>query len=285
MSGGPVTIARDVAALRACVAAWRRAGHRVALVPTMGALHRGHMSLVAAARSHADRVALSVFVNPAQFAPGEDFDAYPRTFEADLALFEAAGGGCLYAPTVAAIYGSGFSTMVTPAGPALAGLEDAVRPTHFAGVATIVAKLINQCGPDVALFGEKDWQQLKVIERMAADLDLPARIVGVPTWREGDGLALSSRNVYLTAAERAVAPALHEALRTAAAALGRGEPIAATIAAAMARLAGAGFALDYLEAREAETLAAPTPGSPHALRVLVAARLGGTRLIDNVAVP
>ena len=284
MSGGNVTIARDVASLRARVAGWRRDGATVALVPTMGALHAGHMALVAAARAQADRVVLSIFVNPTQFAPTEDFDAYPRAFDADLALFAESGGGCVYVPSAAVMYGAGFATRVIPAGPAVAGLEDVTRPTHFAGVATVVAKLILQCGPDVALFGEKDWQQLKVITRMAGDLDLPVRIVGVPTLREADGLALSSRNVYLAPAERALAPCLHGALQDLAAALSHGEIAAVAVARARAALAAAGFDVDYVEVRDAETLV-PPGDAERPRRVLAAARLGRTRLIDNVAVP
>ena len=284
MSAGDVTIARDVASLRAAVADWRREGARVALVPTMGALHAGHMALVAAARAQADRVVLSIFVNPTQFAPTEDFDAYPRTFDADLALFAESGGGCVYAPSAAVMYGAGFATRVVPAGPASVGLEDVVRPTHFAGVATIVAKLVLQCGPDVALFGEKDWQQLKVIARMAGDLDLPVRIVGVPTLREADGLALSSRNVYLAPADRAVAPRLHGALQDLATALSRGENADVAVARARETLVAAGFDVDYVDVRDAETLAAPADAT-RPRRILAAARLGRTRLIDNVAVP
>ena len=279
MSGASAVIL-EPAALRAQVAAWRRAGERVAFVPTMGALHRGHMALVAAARTMADHVVLSIFVNPTQFAPSEDFTAYPRTFEADRALFDAAGGGCIYAPALEVMYAPGFSTTINPGGPALAGLEDAFRPTHFAGVATIVAKLLLQCGPDFALFGEKDFQQLRVITRVAADLDLPVRICGVPTLREADGLALSSRNVYLTPEERARAPQLHRVLQDLAAAAT--DPAAQT--QARDALAAAGFAVDYIEVRDAATLLAPAPDSPH-LRVLAAARLGRTRLIDNLAVP
>jgi pantoate--beta-alanine ligase len=282
MSVEKVTIARDVASLRDTVADWRRGGARVALVPTMGALHRGHMSLVAAARQQADRVVLSIFVNPTQFAPSEDFDAYPRTFDADLALFSEIGGGCVYAPTVAAMYGAGFATSITPGGPATAGLEDAFRPTHFAGVATVVAKLILQCGPDVALFGEKDWQQLKVISRTAVDLDLPVRIAGVPTLRDADGLAMSSRNVYLTPSERETAPRLHEALHDLAAAVARGDEASAARSRTCDALAAAGFDVDYVEVRDAESLGPPAGGLR---RVLAAARLGRTRLIDNVAVP
>ncbi len=277
-------VVHDPAALRAQVAVWRRAGARVALVPTMGALHRGHMALVEAARAMADRVVLSIFVNPTQFAPGEDFAAYPRTFDADRTLFEAAGGDCIYAPKPDAMYAPGFSTTVTPLGPACVGLEDAFRPTHFAGVATVVTKLLAQGAPDMAVFGEKDFQQLCVITRVAADLDLAVRICGVPTVREADGLALSSRNVFLTAGERAQAPELHRVLQTLARAATARSSIPAAEKQARDALLAAGFVIDYVVARDAATLLPPTPESTE-LRVLAAVRLGRTRLIDNLAVP
>ncbi|MGH6935923.1 MAG: pantoate--beta-alanine ligase, partial [Methylocella sp.] len=200
-----VEIVRDVARLRAWLAVWRRAGETIGLVPTMGALHAGHISLVHQAKKQTRRVVMSIFVNPAQFAPSEDFNNYPRSLEADAALFAAAEGDLIFAPGVEAIYGEGFATTITLAGPAAVGLEDHFRPAHFAGVATIVAKLLNQCRPDVAVFGEKDYQQLKVVTRMARDLDFETGILGVPTVREPDGLAMSSRNAYLSPADRRAA--------------------------------------------------------------------------------
>ena len=279
-----VPILRDVADLRAAVAGWRARGETVALTPTMGALHAGHISLVALARQKADRVVMSIFVNPAQFAPNEDFSAYPRTFEADVALFAAAGGDAIFAPPVEAIYPPGFATRLEVGGPAAAGLEDRFRPTHFSGVATVVAKLLNQCRPDVAIFGEKDFQQLRVIARMARDLDLEAQILGAPTVREKDGLALSSRNVYLSRQEREAAPALYAALARCAAELRAGAPVAKSVAAARASVEAAGFVVDYIEVRDAETLAPLGSIADGPARLLAAAKLGKTRLIDNVAV-
>ncbi len=275
-------IARTIADLRRTVATWRRAGERVALAPTMGALHAGHASLVELARTHGQKVVTSIFVNPTQFAPNEDFAKYPRTFDADVELVAKAGCDIVFAPSPSEMYGQGFTTTVSLEGPATAGLEDAFRPTHFAGVATVVAKLLIQCGPDVAVFGEKDFQQLAVIRRMVRDLDLPVEIIGAPTVREADRLAMSSRNVYLSAAERASAPALHRALQDCAARIARGEAHERVLADGRAAIEMAGFALDYLELRDAATLAAPSPGTTAALRLLAAARMGATRLIDNV---
>jgi pantoate--beta-alanine ligase len=275
-------VVRSIADVRALVAGWRAAGLKVALVPTMGALHAGHVSLVEIARRQADRVVVSIFVNPTQFAPTEDFSKYPRTFEADLEKLSAIGAEAVYAPPVEAMYPPGAATTVSVAGPATAGLEDVTRPFHFAGVATIVAKLFTQVGPDVAVFGEKDFQQLAVVRRMAADLDLPVEVVGAPTVREADGLAMSSRNVYLSADERATAPALHRILQEAVAALGKGLAAEAALAEARTAIAAAGFDLDYLDLRAADDLGPPRPGVPW--RLLVAAMLGKTRLIDNIAV-
>lgn len=275
-------IVRTVAELRQAVAAWRRAGDRVALAPTMGALHAGHISLVELARAKARRVVTSIFVNPTQFAPHEDFAKYPRTFEADVEKLAQAGCDLVFAPSPQEMYPEGFATTISLQGPATAGLEDAVRPTHFAGVATIVGKLLIQTAPDAAVFGEKDFQQLAVIARMARDLDLPVEIVGAPTMREADGLAMSSRNVYLTAAERAAAPALYRALRDCADRIANGEPFAAVLAKGRAQIETAGFALDYLELRDASSLAPVDAGASSPLRLLAAARLGATRLIDNV---
>ena len=256
-------------------------GKSIALVPTMGALHAGHMKLVAEARARADRIVVTIFVNPTQFAPNEDFTTYPRDLELDCARVEAAGADLVYAPATSSMYPDGFATRVVPEGPATVGLEDRFRPTHFSGVATIVAKLLIQAQPDIALFGEKDFQQLRVIEHMARDLDLPVRILGVPTLRETDGLALSSRNAYLTSAERAKASALHRALAHAAAAIGQGGDPGVSVATAKAGLVSDGFAIDYVEARHTETLGPFIPGE--AGRLLAAARLGRTRLIDNLA--
>lgn len=281
---GDVPIARTVADLRAIVGSWRSAGARIALVPTMGALHAGHLSLVSEAQQRADRVVMSIFVNPAQFAPNEDFSAYPRRFAEDAEKFAAAKGDLIFAPDVAEIYPPGFATTVSLAGPATVGLEDRFRPTHFAGVATVVAKLLLQCRPDVAFFGEKDYQQLKVIARMARDLDLESEIVGVPTLREADGLAMSSRNLYLSAEERKRAPLLFAVLKRCAAGMRDGANITAMQAGTFDELAAAGFSADYIEARHAETLMPVARLADGPIRLLAAAKLGTTRLIDNIAV-
>lgn len=281
-----VPIARSVAALRHAVARYRAAGETVALVPTMGALHAGHLALVRRARRHHRRVVVSIFVNPAQFAPNEDFSTYPRTFDADVAALTSEGADLVWAPASAAeMYPPGFSTRIAPAGPAVVGLEDRFRPHFFGGVATVVAKLLLQCLPDIALFGEKDFQQLRVIQRMAADLDIPAKIVGVPTIREKDGLALSSRNVYLSPAARSAAPALYAALTSCAEAIAAGCDPGSAVALATETAAKAGFRLDYLEARHAETLEPLAAIGNLPVRLLAAGWLGKTRLIDNVAVP
>jgi pantoate--beta-alanine ligase len=275
---------RTVAALREQVRAWKRQGLRVALVPTMGALHEGHLSLVRAARARADRVVASVFVNPTQFAPHEDFEKYPRDERRDAALLAGAGCDLLYAPNVGEMYAPGFSTTVSVAGVS-APLEGEIRPTHFSGVATVVAKLLIQAGADVAVFGEKDYQQLQVIRRLARDLDLPVEIVGAPTVRAEDGLALSSRNAYLSAAERKVAGRLNVILAEAVARLRAGEPVAAVEAAGAAALVEAGFTrVDYFAVRDADDLSPKGPGPlTGPARVLAAAAIGQTRLIDNVA--
>lgn len=274
----------DVASLRACVRAWRAGGERVALVPTMGALHAGHMSLVEEGRKRADRVVASIFVNPAQFAPHEDFSKYPRTLESDLAKLAAARCDACFTPSVAEMYPDGFATTVSLNGPAKVELEDHFRPTHFAGVATVVAKLLNQAQADCAVFGEKDYQQLKVIARMAADLDIATEIVGAPTVREVDGLAMSSRNVYLSADERARATTIYRALKAIASKIAAGEVIAHEMTEAREMLVEAGFDIDYIEARHAETLERIARRIDGPIRLLVAARLGKTRLIDNIAV-
>ncbi len=279
-----VPVFRSTEALRMQMRVWRRAGETVALVPTMGALHRGHIALAEEGRRRATKVIASIFVNPTQFAPTEDFSAYPRTMESDLAsLAEVHVDGC-FAPRVDDMYPQSFCTTVTLAGPATAGLEDRFRPTHFAGVATVVAKLLNQTMPDVAVFGEKDFQQLLVIRRMARDLDLPVEIVGLPTVRESDGLALSSRNVYLSPQERGVAPALQDALQACASAIVAGTSIDDAVSAARASVESKEFVVDYLEARNAETLAPVANLNDGPIRLLVAAKIGCTRLIDNIGV-
>ncbi|MEX2128555.1 MAG: pantoate--beta-alanine ligase [Xanthobacteraceae bacterium] len=279
----PPRVVRTVKALRAALAPWRRRGERIALVPTMGALHAGHVSLVRLARRRAARVVVSVFVNPAQFAPNEDFARYPRTWKDDLAKLSAERADLVFAPSVGEIYPEGFATNIAPAGPAL-GLESEFRPHFFAGVATVVAKLLIVAMPDFSLFGEKDYQQLQVVKRMAADLDLPVKILGSPTVREADGLAISSRNAYLSPTERAAAPALYRALKEAAAAIRKGAPIGPTLDRSRGTIKAAGFKLDYLEARHAETLAPVTSKKDGPIRLLVAARIGKTRLIDNLGV-
>ena len=285
MSPSPLPIVRTVAELRAQVAAWRKAGQRVGFAPTMGALHEGHLSLVQLARTRADRVVVSIFVNPTQFGPNEDFEAYPRDEGRDAALLAGAGCDLLFAPTVAEMYPPGFATTVTVGGVS-EPLDGAARPGHFAGVATVVCKLLNQCGPDVAMFGEKDYQQLQVIRRMARDLDLPVEILGAPTARAEDGLALSSRNAYLTQAERALAPTLARTLSEACARLRAGAAVAEVEAWATAALAAAGFhKVDYVEVRGAEDLARLGPGAASTpARILAAAFLGKARLIDNMPV-
>lgn len=272
-----------VAALREQVRQWRAGGERVALVPTMGALHAGHVALMDAARAQADRVIVSIFVNPTQFAPTEDLSRYPRTLDSDLDKAESAGVELAFVPDVAQMYPEGFCSTISLAGPAL-GLETDFRPTHFDGVATVVAKLLIQALPDVALFGEKDYQQLQVISRLTRDLDLPVEVLGVPTVREADGVALSSRNVYLSAAERMVAPALYRALKAAARRIALEATTADAVEDARAAIISAGFELDYLEARHAATLAPIVSSMDGPVRLLVAARIGTTRLIDNVAV-
>lgn len=270
--------------LRRAVADLRARRKTIALVPTMGALHAGHLSLVRLAQRRADAVVVSIFVNPTQFSPNEDFRTYPRTFAADVSGLAALDVPLVWAPSVTTMYPPGFATRIVPEGPAQAGLEDAFRPHFFAGVATVVAKLLLECEPDIAVFGEKDYQQLKVVARLARDLDLKTRILGASIVREADGLACSSRNAYLSAAERRTAPTLHRVLKECAAAIAAGRPLADVLAAGREAIGSAGFALDYLEARHAETLAPVAAVSKDALRLLVAARIGATRLIDNVAV-
>jgi pantoate--beta-alanine ligase len=276
-------VIRTLPALGQSIANLRARRRTIALVPTMGALHEGHFSLVRRAQARASSVVVSIFVNPTQFAPHEDLTTYPRTFAADIAALAERDVPLVWAPSVRTMYPDGFATRVVPEGPATAGLEDASRPHFFTGVATIVAKLLIQCEPDIALFGEKDYQQLKVVTQLARDLGLKTRIVGVPIVRERDGLALSSRNRYLSAAERAKAPKLYRALKDAAAKIAAGEPIAKAVEYGRNALAQAGFQVDYFEARNAGTLE-PLKTSDEPIRLLVAARLGTTRLIDNIAV-
>ena len=273
---------RDLASLRAGLAAARAGGRDVALVPTMGALHAGHVALVEAARRPGTIVVASIFVNPTQFGAGEDLSRYPRKELSDIAMLTDAGCDMLWLPPVEAMYPSGFATSVSVAGVS-EGWDGASRPGHFDGVATVVAKLFNQVRPTRAYFGEKDFQQLAVIRRMVADLDFEIEVTGVPTQREDDGLALSSRNVYLLPEERQKATALPRALGVAArAVLGGGDP-ARAVADAIATLTTAGFAVDYVALVDAETLESdPAPGRRRQL--LAAARLGNTRLIDNLAV-
>ena len=278
-------IVRTVSELRQRVSAWRRAGQTVAFVPTMGNLHPGHLALVSDACAQADRVIVSIFVNPTQFGPGEDFEAYPRTLEQDCAALQPLGVAMVFAPTVDEMYPGGpdASTRVE-----VPGLSDDLcgrfRPGHFTGVATVVSRLLNMVQPDIGIFGRKDYQQFLVIQRMVRDLAFPVRIVGAPTVREPDGLAMSSRNAYLSAEERAKAPVLFQELLRAARRLQEGErDIEAVCADARARLEQAGFGSEYFEVRRADDLKEPRPGDTH-LVILLAARLGRARLIDNLAV-
>ncbi|WOE75222.1 pantoate--beta-alanine ligase [Alterisphingorhabdus coralli] len=275
----------DHDSLKNALTAMRADGASLALVPTMGALHAGHMALVEAAKQQADRVAVSIFVNPTQFGPNEDLDAYPRQLAEDSALLKEAGVDLLWAPTAEAMYPDGFETVIRVPDISL-GLCGGSRPGHFDGVATVVCKLLNQIGPDIALFGEKDYQQLAIIRRMVRDLDMTPQIVGVSTVRDDDGLALSSRNAYLTPDERQRATTLPNAIREAIAAIEAGCEIAVALQLLIRRLSEADFdPIDYAEIRNADTLA-PIMGEkiengPIAARLLVAARLGKTRLIDN----
>ena len=283
MATRDIAVARTVAGLREAVAGWRARQERVGLVPTMGALHRGHLALVAAARRDCPRVVASLFVNPKQFGPREDFAAYPRDEAADLAKFREGGVDLVFAPTVGEMYPGGFATAVQVAGLGDA-MEGAHRHGHFDGVATVVSKLLLQCVPDIAYFGEKDYQQLMVVRRMARDLDIPVRIEGVPTVREPDGLALSSRNVYLSPEERQVAPLLHRVLHDTAIAIAAApDTVIANIEKGLAVLRQAGFMPDYLEMRDAADLS-PMTALDRPARLLAAARLGRTRLIDNIPV-
>ncbi len=277
-------VARTIAELRDIVSGWRRQGFTVGFVPTMGALHEGHLSLVREAVQRTDRVVASVFVNPTQFAAHEDLGAYPRQEAQDAGLLAGAGCHLLYAPAVEEMYPEGASTRIEVGGPA-EGLEGAFRPQMFGGVALVVAKLFNQVQPDVAVFGEKDWQQLMVVRRMVRDLDLPVEIVGLPTARDGHGLALSSRNAYLSAGELETARRLNGVLAEAGARAAGGEPVGAVEAWGADALLAAGFdSVDYVAIRRAEDLTPfeRTVNAP--ARILAAARIGRTRLIDNMVV-
>lgn len=278
-----VAIVRTVAELREKVAEWRRGGARVAVVPTMGALHEGHLSLVRTALSRADRVMVTLFVNPKQFNSAADLAAYPRTEHDDAAKLATVGAHLLYAPDGDEMYPEGFSTTVSVSG-ASEGLCGAFRPGHFDGVATVVAKLFRQTGADIALFGEKDFQQLHVVRRMARDLDIPIAVIGCPTVREADGLALSSRNVRLSPAERQAAPRLAEILFAAAERMAAGAPVGDVLSKAQTTILAAGYEkVEYLELRAEEDLK-PMQSLDRPARLLVAAWLGQTRLIDNVEV-
>ncbi|HSQ22556.1 MAG TPA: pantoate--beta-alanine ligase [Coriobacteriia bacterium] len=270
--------------VRRAVAEARAVGQRIALVPTMGALHEGHLSLVRAARERAEYVVVSVFVNPTQFGPGEDFEAYPRDLEGDLELLEAEGVALVFAPATATMYAPGATVTVDP-GPLGDVLEGATRPTHFRGVCTVVAKLFGIVEPDLAFFGEKDFQQLAIVRAMVSDLDLPVRVVGCPTIREPDGLAMSSRNVYLSPDERTAATVLYRALRAAEALALAGERDARALVEVMrAEIATEPLVVpDYAEVADAVTLAPLEALGASPARALVAARLGSTRLIDNLA--
>lgn len=278
------TIVRTLPALRRALEGLRGRQNTVALVPTMGALHEGHVSLVRLAKRRAAKVIVSIFVNPTQFSPTEDFSSYPRTWNADVAKLAAAAADLVWNPSAETMYPAGFGTRILTEGPATAGLEDRFRPHFFGGVATVVGKLFAQCRPDVALFGEKDFQQLRVIAQMARDLDLGVRVIGAPTIRERDGLAMSSRNVYLSAEHRRIAPVLFGTMKETAKRLRAGEDVGSALAQGRDRISAAGFALDYFEARHAKTLAPLQSIKDGPARLLVAATIGTTRLIDNVAV-
>ena len=274
---------RDLDGLRAAVAAWRRAGDSVGVVPTMGALHEGHLSLVAAARGVCDRVIATIFVNPTQFNNLDDLAKYPRTEDRDAAMLQAAGVDVLFAPAPDAVYPQGFASVVSVAGLSTE-LEGAHRPGHFDGMATVVTKLLLMTGAGHAYFGEKDWQQLQIVRRLVTDLNIPVAITGCPTLRAADGLAMSSRNTRLSAQDRAIAPALIRAMQDAAAAIRGGAKVYPTLRSAEARVLAAGFSrVDYIALHGAEALQ-PLHQLDRPARLLAAAWLGGVRLIDNIAV-
>ena len=281
MPNSPV-IARTLSALHRARSELSKRNASIALVPTMGALHDGHVSLVRLAKRHAKKVVVSIFVNPTQFAAHEDLGSYPRTWKTDIARLAAEGVDLVWNPDAKTMYPEGFATRVAPEGPALAGLEDRFRPHFFGGVATVVAKLFTQVRPDFAFFGEKDFQQLKVVTRMARDLDLGVKVMGGAIVRERDGLAMSSRNVYLSAEQRRAAPTLFRTLKAMSKRIHAGEDFRSALAAGADAIVKAGFALDYLEARNAETLAPVSSLNDGPVRLLVAAKIGTTRLIDNI---
>jgi pantoate--beta-alanine ligase len=283
MSRSPI-IVRTVPALRRALDSLRVRKATMALVPTMGALHDGHMSLVRLAKRRAAKVIVSIFVNPTQFAPTEDFGSYPRTWKADVAKLAAEKVDLIWNPDVKTMYPDGFATRIVPEGPATAGLEDRFRPHFFGGVTTVVGKLFSQVRPDVAIFGEKDFQQLQVVTRMARDLDLGVKVTGSRTVREADGLAMSSRNVYLSPDERRVAPVLYKAMKESAGHLRAGAEVHDAMGAGAEMIVTAGFTLDYFEVRHAETLAPIASVKNGPMRILVAAKIGKTRLIDNLGV-
>jgi pantoate--beta-alanine ligase len=283
MSRSPM-IARTIPTLRRALDGISVKKATTALVPTMGALHDGHVSLVRLAKRRATRVIVSIFVNPTQFAPSEDFSSYPRTWNADVGKLAAENVDLIWNPDVKTMYPDGFATRIVPEGPATAGLEDRFRPHFFGGVATVVGKLFTQVRPDFAIFGEKDFQQLRVVTRMAGDLDLGVKVIGSPTVRERDGLAMSSRNVYLSPQERRAAPELYRAMKESARRLRAGDDVSAAMAGGAELIVGAGFTLDYFEVRQADTLAPVTSVADGPMRILVAAKIGKTRLIDNISV-
>src|ERR1700737_183169 len=280
MSQSPM-IVRTVPALRRALDSLRGKKATTALVPTMGALHDGHMSLVRLAKRRAAKVIVSIFVNPTQFAPSEDFSSYPRTWKADVAKLAAENVDLIWNPDVKAMYPDGFATRIVPEGPATAGLEDRFRPHFFGGVAPGVGKLFTQVRPDFAIFGEKDFQQLRVVTQMAGDLDLGVKVIGSRTVREGDGLAMSSRNVYLSPEERLIAPVLYRAMKESAKRLKAGDAVEAAMASGRELIAHAGFIIDYFEARHAGTLAPSASLKDGPVRILDQARLGKTGLTDN----
>jgi pantoate--beta-alanine ligase len=283
MSRSPM-IVRTIPALRRALDSLRAKKATTALVPTMGALHDGHVSLIRLAKRRATKVIVSIFVNPTQFAPSEDFGSYPRTWKADVAKLAAEDVDLIWNPDVKTMYPDGFATKILTEGPAVADLEDRFRPHFFGGVATVVGKLFTQVRPDFAVFGEKDFQQLRVVTRMARDLDLGVKVIGSRTVRERDGLAMSSRNVYLSPEQRRAAPELYRAMKETAQALRAGDDLKAAMAGGAELITAAGFALDYFEVRHAETLAPVASVKDGPLRILVAAKIGTTRLIDNIAV-
>jgi pantoate--beta-alanine ligase len=281
VSGKKVKVVRTVAELRATVRAWRQTGETVALIPTMGALHDGHLALVRLGLERCDRAVTSIFVNPTQFAPHEDFSRYPRDEKGDLAKLAGLGCDLVWSPQAGEMYRAGFATRIEPKG-AAEGLEGEFRPHFFGGVATVCCKLFAQVMADIAVFGEKDYQQLCVIKQMVRDLDLPLEIVAAPTVREHDGLAMSSRNKYLSAEERATAPAIYRVICAVASNVAAGQAVPDACAAAKTELRRAGFKVDYVEVRDAATLRPVEGGGREPVRVLAAAWLGSTRLIDNV---